>query len=143
MTHAELLQMYFERSGALQNYWTLYVVVIGGLLAFSSLRQAPALLTTLLVSVLFASFAYKNCGALVDTTNQRAAILQTLKSIPVDPQTTTTTDRNVRERVVPTLVGPDAAGIKRFHYFCDALTLLALWAMEWRRRRLARNLPVT
>ena len=35
MSYSELIQLYFERSTALQWYWTIYVVVIGGLLAFS------------------------------------------------------------------------------------------------------------
>ena len=33
MKYNELIQLYFERSTALQWYWNLYVVVIGGLLA--------------------------------------------------------------------------------------------------------------
>ena len=50
MTYAQLVQLYFERSTALQNYWTLYVVIIGGLLAFSSMRQIPNRLTTILIT---------------------------------------------------------------------------------------------
>jgi len=32
MKYAELTQLYFDRSNALQWYWTIYVLVIGGLL---------------------------------------------------------------------------------------------------------------
>ena len=39
MNYSELIQTYFERSVALQWYWTIYVLVIGGLLGFSSFRQ--------------------------------------------------------------------------------------------------------
>ena len=46
MKYDELIQLYFERSNALQGYWTLYVVIVGGLLAFSSLRKLPAAVTT-------------------------------------------------------------------------------------------------
>jgi hypothetical protein len=49
MGYDQLIQLYFERSNALQAYWTLYVVIVGGLLAFSSLRKHPAPLTTLIV----------------------------------------------------------------------------------------------
>ena len=42
MKYDQLIQLYFERSNALQAYWTLYVVIVGGLLAFSSLRKLPA-----------------------------------------------------------------------------------------------------
>ena len=45
MNYNDLLQHYFERSNALQNYWTLYVVVIGGL--FTSTLLTLVLLPTL------------------------------------------------------------------------------------------------
>ena len=64
MNYSELVQLYFERSNSLQSYWTLYVVVIGGLLAFSSIRKQGDRLTTLLVSILFSFFAYKNLDAI-------------------------------------------------------------------------------
>src|SRR6266480_1936501 len=64
MKYNDLIQLYFERTTALQNYWTLYVVIVGGLLAFSSLRKQPAALTTLIVSILFGLFAYENLHAI-------------------------------------------------------------------------------
>src|SRR5205823_11397878 len=66
MKYNDLLQLYFERSNSLQWYWTIYVVVIGGLLAFSSLRQRPDVRTAVLVTVLYCFFAYKNLGAIRD-----------------------------------------------------------------------------
>ena len=36
MYYTDLIQLYLERTTALQSYWTLYVVIVGGLLAFSS-----------------------------------------------------------------------------------------------------------
>ena len=75
MDFPQLVTLYFERSVALQNYWTLYVVIIGGLLAFSSMRARPNRLTTVLITVLFLCFAYKNCGAILDVSKQRIAVL--------------------------------------------------------------------
>ena len=83
MTFSELLQIYFERSNALQSYWTVYVVVIGGLLAFSSLRKEPDHVTTLLITVLFTFFAYKNLGAIQDVSVQRFAVLEAMKQAQV------------------------------------------------------------
>ena len=40
MSYSELMQAYFERSTALQWYWTIYVIVIGGVLGFSTLRPS-------------------------------------------------------------------------------------------------------
>src|SRR5436309_15092460 len=79
MNYNELIQLYFERANAMQQYWNLYVIIVGGILAFSSLRKQPAAITTLIVSILFALFAYKNLDAMHDTTNQRFATLQAIK----------------------------------------------------------------
>jgi hypothetical protein len=127
MNYAQLVELYFERSTALQNYWTLYVVIIGGLLAFSSMRQIPNRLTTILITVLFLCFAYKNCGAIMDVTEQRLKVLDVVKTTPADG--------SAKQILEPTMVGTDVAGVKKFHYFCDGLTVLTLWSMEWRRRR--------
>jgi hypothetical protein len=79
MKYDELIQLYFERSNALQGYWTLYVVIVGGILAFSSLRKLPATMTTLIVSLLFGLFAYENLDAIMTVTRQRHATLAAIK----------------------------------------------------------------
>src|SRR5207245_8885340 len=79
MNYNELIQLYFERANAMQAYWNLYVVIVGGLLAFSSMRKQPAAVTTALVSVLFALFAYENVDAMHDVTALRFARLQAMK----------------------------------------------------------------
>jgi hypothetical protein len=137
MTFSELVQLYFERSNALQWYWTIYVLVIGGLLAFSSLRKERDLVTTALITVLFCFFAYKNLGAIHDVTVQRFAILQSIKESS-GPQNATDL-RSVRELLEPTLIAPAYEGVRNFHMASDLLTVAAFWAMERRRR----NLPLT
>src|ERR1700686_5503710 len=82
MNYSELIQEYFERSTALQWYWTIYVLVIGGGGGFSTIRQRPEMVTTVLVTVLFAGFAYKNLGAIVATAEERQAILLAVKDYP-------------------------------------------------------------
>src|SRR5437899_12287282 len=69
MNYNELIQLYFERSNAMQQYWNLYVIIVGGVLAFSSLRKQPAAITTVLVCILFGLFAYNNLDAMKDTTD--------------------------------------------------------------------------
>jgi hypothetical protein len=136
--YAELINLYFERSNALQWYWTIYVVVIGGLLAFSSLRQRPDLVTAVLVSVLYVFFAYKNLGAIRDVTFQRHAVLAAIKEAPADGASQDGVPvTRLRQLVEPTLVAPDYDGVRNFHVASDVLTLAAIWAMEWRRRRYA------
>ena len=132
MSTTDLIQLYFDRSNALQGYWTLYVVVIGGLLAFSSLRQRPSFWTTVIVAVLYSCFAYKNLGAIKDTTFQRIAILDSIRSYagPADPPL---------EKLKPALDVPDYPGVRNFHVFCDVLTVIALFSFEIRRRRFQRE----
>ncbi|HZK81634.1 MAG TPA: hypothetical protein VFC46_11215 [Humisphaera sp.] len=135
MHYADLVQLYFERSNALQWYWTLYVVIIGGLLAFSSLRVRRDAITGLLVTLLFCMFAYKNLGAIHDTTLQRMAALDAIHQLPADSSDT----RRIGALINPTLVAPDYEGIRNFHIASDLVTIAALWAMELRRRRAARE----
>src|ERR1700732_106954 len=79
MKYNDLIQLYFERSNALQSYWTLYVVIVGGLLAFSSLRKVPAALTTLIVSILFGLFAYEDLDAREQPSVVRSRTLAAIK----------------------------------------------------------------
>lgn len=132
MSTTDLVHLYFDRASALQSYWTLYVVIIGGLLAFSSLRQRPSFWTTLLVAVLFCCFAFKNMGAILDTIKQREATLTAMKAA---------NDRDASVSwLLPTLEGtPSPASTKRFHVTCDVLTVVTLFAFELRRRRYKRE----
>jgi hypothetical protein len=139
MNYGELVQLYFERSTAMQNYWNLYVLVVGGLLAFSSLRRHHAAVTTGLVCLLFALFAYENLGALKDVTAQRFALLDLIKR----SDTSNATDsRQVRERLEPTLTPATYSSVRFTHVTSDILTIAALIAMELRRRTLGEVLKV-
>ncbi len=133
MTFSEMVQLYFDRSNSLQWYWTLYVVIIGGLLAFSSLRKERDLITTLLITVLFSFFAYKNLGAIRDVTFQRYAVLQTIKDAASSQNAAEI--QSVAGVLTPTLVAPAYDGIRNFHVVSDLLTIAAVWAMELRRRK--------
>jgi len=135
MTYDQLVQMYFERSNALQWYWTLYVVIIGGLLAFSSIRKQPDRVTAALVTVLFCFFAYKNLGAIHDVTDQRLAILQMIRQS--SPPEAGAPHYALLEA---TLHPPEYEGVRNFHVASDLLTILAVWAMERRRWQVTKAL---
>lgn len=136
MKYSELIQLYFDRSNALQWYWTIYVIVIGGLLAFSSLRQRKDILTAILVTVLYSFFAYKNLGAIHDVSMERFAILAVIKETSVSTSTAEDAKR-LRESLEPRLQPPAWPGVRNFHAASDILTIAAFWAMEWRRRKAA------
>jgi len=140
MNYNDLIQLYFERSTAMQAYWNLYVLIVGGLLAFSSLRKQPAAITTLMVSVLFALFAYKNLDAMYDTTQQRFATIQAIKQFD-GSGTDAASLKQARDLLEPTLTPATYGSVRATHVTSDLLTIAALWAMEFRRRRLKRTTP--
>ena len=131
MKYSDLIQLYFERSNALQNYWTLYVVIVGGLLAFSSLRKLPAALTTLIVSVLFGLFAYENLDAIQQTSVVRYRTLDAIKQSDASAPEV----KAVRDLLEPVLTPASLSSVRTTHLVSDILTIAALWAMELRRRK--------
>jgi len=140
MNYNELIQLYFERSNAMQQYWNLYVIIVGGVLAFSSLRKQPAAITTALVCILFALFAYNNLDAMKDTTAQRFATLEAIKQFD-SGAAAATPSKQVRDLLEPTLTPATFGSVKTTHIISDLLTIAALWAMELRRRRLRSTTP--
>src|SRR5207249_2111655 len=102
MSYSELIQAYFERSVALQWYWTIYVLVIGGVGAFSTFRQRPEMVTTILVTLLYAGFAYKNLGAIEATAEEREAIRLAIKDYSGwEHQSNAGDIKRVRDRLEP------------------------------------------
>ena len=143
MNYNELIQLYFERANAMQQYWNLYVIIVGGILAFSSMRKQPAAVTTLLVCILFALFAYNNLDAMYDTTAQRFATLNAIKKFDANTATGAASNE-VRGLLEPTLNPATYGRVRATHVTSDVLTIAALCAMEMRRRRLqAKGVPVT
>jgi Na+/phosphate symporter len=131
MNYHDLIQLYFERSNALQAYWTLYVVIVGGVLAFSSLRKEPATFTTAIVSVLFALFAFENLNAIQDTASQRFATLDAIKKF----ESGSAEVNGMRAAMEATLTPASHSSTRTTHLVSDVLTIAALWAMEMRRRK--------
>jgi hypothetical protein len=140
MNYNELIQLYFERSTAMQQYWNLYVIIVGGVLAFSSLRKQPAAITTLLVSILFALFAYNNLDAMKDTTAQRFATIEAIKQFDSGAGAASPS-KQVRDLLEPTLTPATYNSVRTTHVISDILTIAALWAMELRRRRMRSAMP--
>ena len=140
MNYSELIQLYFERSTAMQQYWNLYVIIVGGVLAFSSLRKQPAAITTVLVCILFALFAYNNLDAMKDTTAQRFATIDAIKQFDSGAGTASPS-KQVRDLLEPTLTPATYNSVRATHVTSDILTIAALLAMELRRRRLKSITP--
>jgi hypothetical protein len=136
LKYHDLVQIYFERSNALTWFWTVYLLVIGGLLGFSLFRQRPDVIKTVLVTVLYALFAYKNLGAIEEVIKQRSAILQLMKESNATGADAADIKR-AREALEPTFMPSEYEGlfgVRNFHILCDLLTIVAIWAMELRRK---------
>ena len=140
MNYNELIQLYFERSTAMQQYWNLYVIIVGGVLAFSSLRKQPAAITTVLVCILFGLFAYENLDAMKDTTAQRFATLDAIKQFDSGAGAASPS-KQVRDLLEPTLTPATYNSVRVTHVTSDILTIAVLLAMELRRRRLKSSMP--
>jgi hypothetical protein len=138
MRYHELVQAYFERSTALQLYWTIYVLVIGGVLAFTTFRLRPDAVTTILVTVLYGCFAYKNLGAIEVTLMERQAFRTAITNYPASGPDGVDVKR-VREVLEPILPLADPEGVRYFHLACDLMTIAVLWAKEFRRRKWAEQ----
>src|SRR5437870_3969472 len=134
MSYQELIHTYFERSVALQWYWTVYVLVIGGVLAFSAFRRQPELVTTSLVILLYLGFAWKNLGAIEATAEEREAIRALIPEYPASGQNAADITRT-RQKLEPILEPYSIPGARYFHLACDLLTVIFLGAKEWLRRR--------
>lgn len=134
MEYDELVRAYFERSTALQWYWTIYVLVIGGILAFSTFRLRPHLATTILVTLLYIGFAYKNLGAIEQTATERAAFLTLINDYPAGGPNSEAIART-QSTLGPAMPPYDLDGARHFHILCDILTVLLVWVKEHRRRR--------
>ena len=124
----------------MQQYWNLYVIIVGGVLAFSSLRKQPAAITTLLVCILFALFAYNNLNAMKDTTAQRFATIEAIKQFDSGAGAASPS-KQVRDLLEPTLTPATYNSVRTTHVISDILTIAALWAMELRRRRMRSAMP--
>src|SRR5689334_9367571 len=134
MNYGELIQTYFERSVALQWYWTVYVLVIGGILGFSIFRLRREFVTAVLITILFTCFAYKNETAIEATAAEREAIRAAFKDYPLTGANAA--DANlVRDKVEPVLPPYDIAGARYFHIACDLFTVAYVCAREWQREK--------
>ncbi len=134
MNYSELIQQYFERSVALQWFWTVYVLVIGGVVGFSTFRRRPELVTTILVAILYGCFAYKNLGAIEATAAEREAILSAIKQHP-ESESDAAAVKRVRPLLEPTMPPYDIPAARQFHLVSDILTIVFISAKEWKRRR--------
>jgi|ERR1700722_326281 len=137
MTYGELLQAFFDRSNALEALWTIYVTVVGALLAFCATRQRLGPWTMSVITVAFCLFAASNLSGLRDVTLQRVALNTAIVNYESIPESKVTyVSDGLRKLVEPTLDPTPfegVPGILAYHVTLDVLTIAALWIIAYRR----------
>jgi hypothetical protein len=115
----ELLKILYERAGALNTYWNLYIVVALGCLTllasgkdFVRRREIKLLLT-----VAFVLFAASNLNAIYDVNEQRRALLRLAEPPYVDAANAS--------------APPPAYWLILFHSILDLSVVLAIWIVPW------------
>lgn len=131
MKYSDLIQIYFERCNALETFWTIYVTVVGALLAFCATRERIGIWTMSILTVAFCLFAAANLGGMQDVTIERLAAKQAVLAFPTPKDDDERISlAKVRPIIEPTLNPPSYTGlqgVRTFHIACDSLTILALW----------------
>lgn len=143
MDFKDLVNLYFERSNALQTYWSFYISIVLALLAFfgSLKRSRHNLLLTVFLSISFIVCAAMNLSALWDVTEARLAVKQLILtrtfSPPLDPEVLNAMRGVLKPATLGWVVGTHLSG--------DILTLAGIWYLALRkaaRSRLPGGSPV-
>jgi hypothetical protein len=127
----DLLSLYFERTNAMQTFWTFYVTIILGLLAFFGSTKLPRKPygITFILSLAFCMFAFVNLQALRGVTRQR----NVTKDLIVASHLEHTPDGFVAMRIRPTLDPPTESGVIAVHISGDILTIGAMWFLAFKK----------
>jgi hypothetical protein len=75
-----------------------------------------------------------------DTIGQRFATLEAIKQFDAGAGAATLS-KQLRDLLEPTLTPATYNSVRATHVTSDILTIIALWAMEFRRRRLKSTTP--
>jgi hypothetical protein len=133
MKYNDLVQLFFERSNALQTFWTIWVAVVGAFLAFAVAREKPGLWMTIFLTVGFSIFAYVNRLGMEDVSVQRLAAMNAIKAYPLPDRDENKDERkaleSVRKTIEDSLSPPGVEDVKNYHLLVDVLVLAILWGI--------------
>lgn len=133
MEYKDLIQLYFERSNALQVFWTIYVTVVGAILTVLAAREKRDIVVASIMTLGFAAFAAVNLDAMHDVTVQRIQTRNAIRNY--EPTKSEPGLEKLRPMLEPTLKVPAVESIARFHIAADALTIAGIWVLALRKRK--------
>jgi hypothetical protein len=131
----DALNLFFERSNAMQTFWNFYISIAVALLAFFG-AATRSRITTLLMTVAFVGFAVVNYLGMRDVAQQRIDVCKVLakekwedceKGQPLI----------ITQPLAITLHPPTIAGVRTLHWGSDVLVICAIWFLTFRRERLS------
>jgi hypothetical protein len=134
LSYKDALDMFFERSNAMQTFWNFYLTVIFALIAlFASIRPVRNLnVLKWCVLLGFIVFAIVNLGALVNVADQRlrlAGVVGRLASTDVASST-----------LAPSLDPPQVWQVWVLHIVGDLVTIAAIWLLTATKQREAAEM---
>lgn len=123
----------FERSNAMQSFWSYYITISGALLAFfgSSRRSIPL---TILLTVAFIGIAAANLGGMKNVAQQRVALRALLMHAGTEKADQVFKIPLPSDTVVKAYLDfpppPPVKGVVTTHLCCDAMVIAAIWVLR-------------
>jgi len=123
----DALNLFFERSNAMQTYWNFYITIVLARLAFFGAHGRDRI-TAVLLTVAFIGFAVVNYGGVTGVAQQRLDVCRHLANREcVAPVT-------IEQPIVVTLSPPRVWEVGLLHISGDVLVIGAVWFLTLRRK---------
>jgi len=123
----------FERSNAMQSFWSYYITISGALLAFfgSSRRSIPL---TILLTIAFIGIAAANLGGMKNVAQQRVALRALLMNAKTEKADQVFKAPLPSQAVIAAYLDvpppPPVAGVVATHLCCDVVVIAAIWVLR-------------
>jgi hypothetical protein len=135
-----LVQLFFDRAAAMQQFWGFYITVVLGLLAFFG-SAARTRVNAAVMTLGFIGFAWVNLDGLRDAAQQRVEVCTALAHGDCVRHAVFSATVLIRLATPPlniTLTAPTVGSVVWFHRAADALTIAAIWYLVLRAHRVSR-----
>lgn len=146
MKYSELLQLFFERSNEIVNYWTIYIVGMAAMLSFFAVRTRLDRRTKLILTAGFLFLAVFNLVGLLSVNNQRKAVIDVIKGSHADflleaGDKERDTVQLPIDKVEPTFRPFQNSTVIVIHLFSDGIALFGIWMVAPERTKKTRAEP--
>ena len=131
MEFKDITAQLFERSNAMQTFWSYYITIALALIAFFGTTQRSKTLAAIF-TIAFVGVAMVNLDGMKNIAHQRLA-LQDLVAAAKAPSAAAVFAKPVSAKVVDAYISsvhpPSVCGVVVAHLFCDAVVIAAIWVL--------------